>query len=68
MNSEQAKVLRSDPNWQEFVRVLHSDIESLKDELVSVTSEQEMIRVQEKIKVIRLVITRLDTLCDEEEE
>jgi hypothetical protein len=67
MTPEQAKTLRSNPEWEAFKKVLMSDMDALKEELVGASTQEDMIRVQEKIKVIRLVIARLDSLCDDEE-
>jgi hypothetical protein len=47
--------------------VLLEDIDGLKEERVSATGE-DSLRVQEKIKTIRLVMSRLDYLAEDDEE
>ena len=66
MTGEQAKALRNDGHWKAFEQVLLEDIDGLKEELVSATGE-DALRVQEKIKTIRLVMNRLDYLAEDDE-
>ena len=59
MNLEQAERLHSNEDFAAFIAVLKSDAEGMMEDLIYMKDPQELMRLQEKIIVLRSVTVRL---------
>ena len=64
MNAERAKELKHSMLWKELCDVLKDDIEKAKEQLV-VADETRVPYLQHRIKVLRDVMNKPDTIIDQ---
>jgi hypothetical protein len=62
MNLEQAERLNGNEDFKAFISVLKSDAEGIMEDLICQKDQMELMRLQEKIIVLRGVALRLGHL------
>ena len=69
-DAEVARRLKHNGDFEEFVKALEVDVEVIKEQIATLERDtmEPIIRLQERIKTIRLIIAKPDVTIEQESD